>query len=431
VRWIAFGLVIATGCGDNLTIGEERQGGDATIDDRTALAFTHPVPGLDAAQQEQHLLGHGPFAFHWTSPQLGPLFNHDACVSCHLNNGRGLSEIGPSVFGSQGLIRVSLDDGTPAVPGGQVPVPELGLQLQDHATVGPAEVNVTLAWDDHAEQLADGEVVMLRAPRLTIIRSNGDPLAADIHTSYRQPPPLIGLGLLEAVPDDTLDALADPDDADGDGISGRVNLAWDSESMTTRHGRFGHKASVPRLVEQVAGAFVSDMGLTNQIFPEPDGMRDVNDQQLAQTAFHVSTLGVPAAAPREGVATRGRAVFDELGCASCHVATLVTGVSEVRTLARQQIHPYTDLLLHDMGDGLADQRADFLADGREWRTPPLWGLGLAQLVAPEATFLHDGRARSITEAILWHGGEAASARDGFRTADRGDRDALLAFLATL
>jgi len=423
-------VVMAASCGDNTT-GEDRQGGDATIDDRSALAFTHAVPGLDAAQQEQHLLGRGPFAFHWAAPQLGPLFNHDSCVACHLNNGRGLSQISPGVFGSQGLIRVSMDDGIPAVPGGQVPVPELGLQLQDHATVGLPEANAQLAWEDHAEQLGDGEVVMLRAPRLTVARGNGDPLPAGIHMSYRQAPALIGLGLLEAVPDDTLDTLADPDDADGDGISGRVNQAWDAGSMTTRRGRFGHKASVPRLVEQVAGAFANDMGLTNQIFPEPDGMRDVNDQQLAQSAFHVSTLGVPAAAPRDGAATRGRERFTDFGCAGCHMPTLVTGESDVRSLARQQIHPYTDLLLHDMGDGLADGRADFLAQGLEWRTPPLWGLGLVQLVAPEATLLHDGRARSITEAILWHGGEAADAREAFRTADRGDRAALLAFLGTL
>ncbi len=423
-------MIVAAACGDNAS-GEERQGGDATIEDRTADAFSHAISGLDAAQQEQHLLGNGPFAFHWTPPQLGPLFNHDSCIACHVKNGRGLSQIGPSVFGSQGLIRVSLDTGTPAVPGGQVPVPELGLQLQDHATFGLPEVNVDLTWLEHAEQLGDGEIVMLREPQVGVLRANGDPLPVGTRTSYRQAPPLVGLGLLEAVSDAAIDELADPDDADGDGISGRINQAWDTQSMTTQRGRFGHKASVPKLVEQVAGAFVNDMGLTNQIFPEPDGMRDVNDQQLAQVAFHVATFGVPAAAPRDAAASRGRALFDELGCASCHATALETGDADVRQLAHQRIHPYTDLLLHDMGDGLADHRPDFLAEGTEWRTPALWGIGLTQLVAPEATFLHDGRARSITEAILWHGGESASAREAFRGAARSDREALLAFLGTL
>lgn len=427
---VAVAIVSLTACGDNLP-GESLQGGDNTVDDRGPMAFAHPLPGLDNDQLELHLLGHGPFAFHWTPPQLGPLFNHDACVACHDGNGRGLSQIGPDPFGSQALIRVSLKTGTPVVPGGPVPVPELGTQLQDHATFGIAEVNVTLSWVEMSVVYGDGEVVMLRSPRVDVLRANTDPLPDGVRMSYRQAPPLVGLGLLEAVPDETLFAMEDPADLDGDGISGRINHAWDFASSTTQLGRFGHKASVPRLFEQVAGAFVNDMGLTNMLFPESDGMRDVTDAQLQQVAFHVSTLAVPIAGPRDAEAQRGRELFDSFGCAGCHRPTLVTGNHPIPQLANQTIHPYTDLLLHDVGDLLTDARPDFAAEGTEWRTPPLWGIGLTQTINPSATFLHDGRARDFAEAILWHGGEAQPAREAFRLAERRDRDALMAFLSTL
>jgi CxxC motif-containing protein (DUF1111 family) len=431
VRAAAAALAVCCACGDNVP-GEDRQGGDTTVDDRTAEAFSHPVPTLDAAQAEQHRLGRGPVAFEWLPPQLGPLFNHNACLACHAGNGRGLSQIGPSVFGSQALIRVSLDNGEPSVPGGPVPVPGFGTQLQDHAVGRLPEVRATLEWVPAEERYGDGEVVMLRSPRVTVTLPDGTEIPIPgVKMSYRQAPGLIGLGLLEAVPDDTLRALADPDDADGDGISGRVNEVWDVTTNVTRAGRFGHKASVATLREQTAAAFASDIGLSNLLFPEPDGMRDVSDVQLADSAFFIGTIAVPRAAPRSPAAWRGRELFDGFGCASCHTPTLVTGDHAIPQLAGQTIHPYTDLLLHDVGDLLTDARRDFLAEGVEWRTPPLWGLGLVQVVNPEATFLHDGRARTVAEAILWHGGEAAAAREAFRLAVRRDRDALIAFLETL
>jgi CxxC motif-containing protein (DUF1111 family) len=417
-------------CGDNGDPDELRQGGHQTVDDRTADAFTHPLPSLAEAEIEQHNMGHGPFAFHWVTPQLGPLFNHDGCISCHGGNGRGLSEIGFSVFGSQALVRVSLDAGEPAVPGGNVPVPGYGNQLQDHAAGTLPEVRVALSFIDRTVMYGDGEVVTLREPRVELTKPGGELFPA-CSKSYRQAPVVFGLGLLEAIPDATLLALADPDDADGDGISGRVNMVWDVFSQAPKIGRFGHKANVATLAEQVAGAFVNDIGLTNNVFPEPDGMADVSRLQLEQTTYFVSTLAVPAAARRDGTASRGRELFDDFGCAGCHIPTLETGSHPIEYLKDQTIHPYTDLLLHNVGDDLSDARRDFLAEGEEWRTPPLWGLGLTMLVAPDATFLHDGRARTVAEAILWHGGEALPAREGFRLAAKRDRDALLAFLATL
>jgi CxxC motif-containing protein (DUF1111 family) len=425
---LAAGLPAA--CGDNLR-GEDWQGGDATVDDRGPEAFAHPLPRLDADGTRRHRLGRGPVAFVWDAPQLGPLFNHRACLACHPGNGRGLSEIGPSVFGSQALIRVSLETGTPEVPGGPVPVPGFGLQLQNHAVGGLPEVHAHLAWVETEERYEDGEVVMLRSPRLTVTLPSGDPLPIAMAMSYRQAPPLIGLGLLEAIPDEALRALADPDDADGDGISGRVNMVWDVVTGAPRIGRFGHKASVATLDEQTAAAFANDMGLSNAMFPDEDGNKDVADLQLANSVFYNQTIAVPRAAPRSPAAWRGRDLFDRYGCASCHTPSHVTGDHPIPELAGQTIYPYTDLLLHDVGDLLTDARSDFAATGVEWRTPPLWGLGLAQTVLPGATFLHDGRARTIAEAILWHGGEAQRAREAFRRAPRRDRDALIAFLETL
>jgi CxxC motif-containing protein (DUF1111 family) len=249
--------------------------------------------------------------------------------------------------------------------------------------------------------------------------------------SYRQAQAAFGLGLLEAVPDAALTALADPDDADGDGISGRLNLVWDADRQATAIGRFGHKATVPTLRQQTAAAFAGDIGLSNKLLPETDGHRDLSDDQFEQAVNFVSTVGVPAAVPQDAAAREGRALFDDLGCAGCHVPTLETGDHAIPQLAHQTIHPYTDLLLHDVGDRLTDARRDFAAEGVEWRTPPLWGLGLVQVVQPAATFLHDGRARTVAEAILWHGGEAQAAQGAFRAATKQQRAALIGFLETL
>ena len=426
----SLGCLLAA-CGDNAEEGLGRQGGETTVEDRTREAFTHPAQNLTADQRRTFQLGSAPFDFHWRIPELGPLFNNDACLGCHAGNGRGLSEIGNGALVSQGLIRASMSGGTADEPGGDVPVPGLGLQLQDHAVVGLPEVIVTLTWSELGRPYADGTIGRIRQPHLEVRRADGTALASDVQLSYRQAPGVFGLGLLEAVPDETLLALADPEDADGDGISGRTNQVWDPDRQATVIGRFGHKASVATLRQQVAAAFANDIGLTTKVIPEPDGRRDVADPQFDQTLFFVSTIGVPAGGQQNAAAAQGRGLFDDFSCASCHVPTLVTGDHPIAQLAHQTIHPYTDLLLHDMGDLLGDARRDFTAEGTEWRTPPLWGIGVAQVVSPGATFLHDGRARTLDEAILWHGGEATAARDAFRNAPKQLRDALIAFLQTL
>jgi CxxC motif-containing protein (DUF1111 family) len=423
-------------CGDNWP-GEEQLGGDTTVSDRSLLAFTHPAANLTKDQRNVFEAGIGPFDFQWEIPQLGPQFNNDQCFGCHGSNGRGLSQIGSDgradINGpqSEALVRCSMPDGTPDSPGGPVPVPGFGLQLQDHATVGLPEVFVTLSWVEHSETYGDGSSFSLREPRLDIKTGNGGFLPGGTLTSYRTAPPIIGLGLLEAVDDATIEALADPDDTDGDGISGRINRVWNPVTQQTERGRFGWKANVSSLEVQVAGAAANDIGLSNKVFPPPMGDSDVNDDQLDQMTFMVSTIGVPVAGVRDDQAWRGRDLLDRLHCTGCHVPTLVTGEHAIAQVAHQTIHPYTDLLVHDMGDLLTDSRPDFQAMGREWRTPALWGIGLAQLIQPGVTFLHDGRARTLEEAILWHGGEAMTAREAFRTATKADRDALIAFLMTL
>ncbi len=436
VNRLALAVAMLAACGDNRGEGDEiRQGGDLTVDDRTAFAFTHPASGLAADPQNAFALGRSAFLFHWPPPVLGPLFNADGCGDCHAGNGRGLSQIGNGALQSQALIRVSLVDGTPGampeVPGGDAPLPGIGLQLHDHASGTVPEAAVSQSWIEHAETYGDGTVVMLREPSLVVTRLDGSSFGPDVRMSYRQSLGVFGLGLLEAVPDATLQALADPDDTDHDGISGRVNRVWDLEQQATVVGRFGHKATVPTLRQQVALAFAGDIGLTNKLLPAAIGDNDLADGQFDETVLFVSVLGAPAAAPQNAAASAGRQLFRDFGCAACHVPTLVTGDAAFSQLAHQTIHPYTDLLLHDVGDRLTDARRDFTAEGVEWRTAPLWGIGLVQVVQPAATFLHDGRARTLAEAILWHGGEAQAARDAFRLAARPERDALISFLQTL
>jgi len=406
-------------------------GGDTTVADRTSNAYSLPAPNLAPAELDRHLAGDVGFDATFVrgpapiNPGLGPLYNHNACAACHGKDGRGLPMFAPT--GSQALVRVSLADGTPELPGAPVPVPGLGGQLQDHGVFGvPAEVAIELAWTERTGRYGDGTPYQLRAPTLALRHPDGGALDPAILTSFRQAPAVFGLGLLEAIPDAALEAAADPADRDGDGISGRVNQVWDVDAGAVRIGRFGHKAGNPTLVQQAAAAYANDMGVTSRRF---GGDAEVDDAVVAATAFYTATLGVPARAP--GDVAAGEARFDAFGCAACHTPLQTSGPHPIAALAEQTFAPYTDLLLHDLGPDLADQRPEFQADGREWRTPPLWGLGLVATVLPGASYLHDGRARTVAEAILWHGGEAEAARERFRTASAAERAELLRFLSAL
>ena len=424
-------------CGDDELDVEYRAGGDTTVETRTSTAYSFPAPNLSEEELERHL--DGDLAFDSTfvtggapvNNGLGPLYNNSSCGRCHGRDGRGLAVIGVGST-SQSLVRVSLPDGEPEVPGGAVPVPGLGTQVQNHAVFGlDPEARITVEWIEEIGAYEDGTEYSLRRPRVTLERLDGEPLSADMMTSLRQPPPVFGLGLLEAIDAETLEAWEDPDDVDGDGISGRVNRVWDVRTGAAEVGRFGHKANQPNLIQQVAAAYFNDMGVTSPIFPADDGSEDIDLDTVDLAAFYTQTLAVPAPARLSRDAEAGKLLFRRYGCASCHVTQVETGDHELSVLAGQPIQPYTDLLVHDMGEGLTDGRPDFLADEREWRTAPLWGLGLVQTVQPGSGYLHDGRARTIEEAVLWHGGEAEATREQFRSAPAQDRAALLDFLGSL
>jgi CxxC motif-containing protein (DUF1111 family) len=406
-------------------------GGATTVFDRTSNAYSRPAPGLGPAELEAHRQGDTAFEAVFVTPPapvnpgLGPLFNNVSCSSCHLRDGRGMPEAGNGPLGSQLLVRVSTAEG--------LPLPGVGAQLQDHAVFGVApEAAVAVAWEELPGAYLDGSAYALRRPLLQVTLGDGSPLPAGTLTSLRLPPPVFGRGLLEAVPEEAILALADPDDADGDGISGRPNRVPDLAAGGEALGRFGLKANTASLLEQAAAAYRNDLGVTTSLSPEEDGSHELDDATLEAVTLYTRTLGVPARVdPEDPTVRRGEALFRGLGCAACHAPTLRTGPDPVPGLARQRIHPYSDLLLHDMGQGLADGRPDHLASGQEWRTAPLWGLGLVQTVLPGSTYLHDGRARTVEEAILWHGGEAVQSREAFRGAAAAEREALLRFLRSL
>jgi CxxC motif-containing protein (DUF1111 family) len=272
-------------------------------------------------------------------------------------------------------------------------------------------------------------------------------MSDDVLLSPRTAPQMIGLGLLEAVAESDVLSAADPGDEDQDGISGRPNRVFDATSGNVVLGRFGWKANQPSLDQQNSGAFLGDIGITSALFPDENctgsqpeceaarngGSPEIDDEHLGDVDYYSRLLAVPARRDiTKADVRRGERLFGDIGCAKCHTTILHTeDVEGFPELSGQLIHPYTDLLLHDMGDALADGRPDFEADGNEWRTPPLWGIGLFSDVNDHTRYLHDGRARNLEEAVLWHGGEAESSSAAFKSLSGDERDALLAFLASL
>lgn len=409
-------------------------GGETTVQNRTSRAFSMPAPGLSTPELARHLAGDASFdavfvtAPAVVNPGLGPLFNNASCNGCHLRDGRGMPRMG------QSLVRVSLPKGTPEVPGGAIPVPGIGTQVRDQAIVGHRpDAKVTVTWRSETGRYPDGTTYTLRSPQIALSQTDPEkPIPANTLTSLRVPPPVFGTGLLEAVPEQDILALADADDRDGDDISGRPNYVWNPQQQQQVLGRFGLKANTPTLIVQTAAAYHNDMGISNPLFPDVKGKTDIDQKTLDATTFYVQTLGVPGQTLLQNSQVKqGENLFNQANCTVCHVATLKTGAANIPVLAQQTFHPYTDLLLHDMGPGLTDNRPDFVASGSEWRTAPLWGLGLAQTVLPYSGYLHDGRARTIEEAILWHGGEAQAAKEQFMAMKKKDRADLLKFLSSL
>ncbi len=451
---IAGSVVALASCGEEEAL-DPNLGGATTRADASRNAFGLAAPQLTNEERRLFEIGDSFFTQNWViAPAstdardgLGPTFNARACSSCHVLDGRGFPPADEGESARLGLLlRLSLP-GSDSVTGAPLPEPSYGGQLQDGA-IGdvPPEGRVIVSHETIAGRYGDGTSYTLVAPSYAIGDPAHGPLAADVLIGPRLAPQVFGVGLLEAIDDETILALADPDDADGDGISGRVNMVWDDRVGAPAIGRFGWKANVASVEQQVAGAFLGDIGVTSSLHPAQNcpapqvacaeaisgGEPELTDRRLAAVTFYNRTLAVPAMRSVDDDDVRaGSGLFDSFGCASCHTRSVTTGVADLDSLSEQPIQPFTDLLLHDMGEGLADGRPDFEATGAEWRTPPLWGLGLIPEVNGERFLLHDGRASTIEEAILWHGGEGEAAKEAFRLASPQERSQLIMFLEAL
>jgi CxxC motif-containing protein (DUF1111 family) len=436
---------------------ERLPGGAATsrASTTTADAFSAVSATVPFEQELDFKIGNGIFRKFWvsspastkTSDGLGPLYNARSCQGCHLKDGRGQPPNASGIADDSVtlLLRLSAPDGGPE--------PVYGRQLQPFAVQGhPAEGRIEVRYREVPVTLAGGVTASLRRPDYSVVAPAYGPLAPGTLISPRIAPPMIGLGLLEAVPKADILANADPSDANGDGISGRPNLVPSLRGGQPALGRFGWKAGAPTVEQQSAEAFANDIGISSALVPLPWGectaaqthcrqaphggpaakpTVEIGDDLLKLVVFYAQNLAVPPRRdPDAPMVLAGREAFHGMGCASCHAPRFKTD-ADAGHLADQTIWPYTDLLLHDMGPGLADGRPEAEADGQEWRTPPLWGVGLTKTVSGHTYFLHDGRARSLEEAILWHGGEAKRARDSYAVASKEVRDALLAFLESL
>tara|TARA_R110000787_G_scaffold8843_13_gene30346 strand:- start:4 stop:1392 length:1389 start_codon:yes stop_codon:yes gene_type:complete len=436
-------------------------GGETTQDAVNRHAFSLPAANMPPDRVQDFFLGNRLFNTRWSAAPgipaaldgLGPTYIRDSCSGCHVRDGRGRPPTDrtgdptsdPTSDGGTILLRISIPGPEPS--GAPLPHPVYGDQIQNRAIEGvPSEGRIAVTWAPVQGHYGDGTPYILTKPTYRLKDPAFGPLDSSVLISPRVAPSVFGLGLLAAVPDETLSANADPDDADGDGISGRLNIVIDRATGAERLGRFGWKANQPSLEQQNATALHGDLGLTTSLYPQENcpaaqsacraadsgGTPEVPRAFLDKLTFYMETLAVPARRNRANpTVRRGERLFMTIGCASCHRPTLSSGPHPNPVIANQRFAPYTDLLLHDMGEELADGRPDFQASGREWRTPPLWGLGLISTVNKHYRLLHDGRADGPAEAILWHGGEAANSRERFRNLPAEDRSALLAFLNSL
>jgi CxxC motif-containing protein (DUF1111 family) len=391
------------------------------------------APNVTGDRKQQQLAGFATFHRLFTKQAgLGPRFINSSCSGCHVNNGRGPLRVGRTnkAKGSTVVIKVSKRGLNP--DGSPKDVPGVGEQLLDQSLDNRPLVTATLSWLPVKGSYPDGTRYKLRKPRLEF-RIKGESRRKLI-TSLRMTPAVIGPGLLESIPAETIMSLADPDDTNADGISGRPQLVPDKRSGQFALGRFGFRGSHTTAEQQSAAALIHDMGVTNPIFSLLGKPIELDQAELDILTIYQELAGMPRARDQaDANVVAGKVLFQSIGCDGCHTMTLQTRSSTDPELDNQTIHPFTDLLLHDMGDGLADKRAEFQASGREWRTTPLWGLGFTASLSngKPIVFLHDGRARTIEEAILWHGGEAQGARDRFTNLSAIERQQLLIFLGSL
>jgi len=439
----------------------ERTGGDTTVFATGRNAFSFPLANLGDAEAARFVVGNSFFRRNWVEAPastgardgLGPHFIARSCGGCHVQDGRGAPPLEPGEPAVALLIRLSVPGVGPH--GGVVPEPTYGDQLNNAAVQGVRpEGRVVVTHTPQRGQFADGTRYTLMKPAYRIADPGYGPLAPNVQLGPRIAPQLAGVGLIEAIPEaEILKNAADQAAARGP-VKGQVNRVRDDVMQAERIGRFGWKANVATLAHQTAGAFLGDMGITSAVHPREActaaqadclaaphggkaGQPEIDARTFGDVVFYQAALA-PAARRDVGdpKVQRGQRLFAAAGCSACHRPSYVTGASPLpqfatAKLAGQRIWPYTDLLLHDMGEALADGRPDFRASGRQWRTPPLWGIGLIHDVNGHRRLLHDGRANGVLEAILWHGGEAEASKQQVLKMGKAEREALVRFVESL
>lgn len=437
---------------DEVSVAE--LGGAGSVKVQNQDAFSLPAKNASRAHRRSFVVGNALFKENWVSTPssvksrqgLGPIFNAQSCSTCHFKDGRGQPPTNSTESFSSMLIRWSIPGEDEH--GGPKPIPNYGDQLNHRAIVGVrAEGDAKVRFEEIHGKYPDGTEFTLHKPIYTFENLAFGALPENVMVSPRVAPQVIGLGLLEAIDERTLLSFADPHDQNGDGVTGRANWVWDIAQKKKRIGRFGWKANQPSLAQQNAGAFLGDMGITTKHFPLQNCASQADDCLKAPSTKHseadekdmrhmntyTKLLAVPVRRDVNHPQVRaGEKLFRMAKCQSCHIEQMRTGVDpEFPENSNQTIRPFTDLLLHDMGESLADNRPDFEATATEWRTPPLWGIGLFKTVNGHTRYLHDGRARNLEEAVLWHGGEAETSKQIFMSMSKDDRISLIKFLESL
>ena len=442
---------------------ESLSGGAATSNAIPSInSYSFASANLDFEGKQKFQIGNGLFTKLWVSSPsstkasdgLGPLFNARSCQRCHLKDGRGHPPVNNNDLKVSMLMQLSVHEKSTMTTDYVVPKPDpvYGFQLQDNAVAGiSSEGTFTIDYTEESIELNGGELVFLRTPQYNFKNLRYGDFHKDTKFSPRVAQQMIGMGLLEAIHENDIIALSDPMDLNHDGISGRVSWIYDEGFTQKKLGRFGWKATNPTVIEQSASAFFHDMGLSSKLKSDPfgdctnnqtkcinalhgnDNDYEVPNNFLDFVTFYAKNLAVPK---RRDVSSKkvlaGKRIFFDAGCGSCHNPKFVTSRNAKNKAHQfQLIWPYTDLLLHDMGPELSDNRPFGSASASEWRTPPLWGIGLTELVSGHTSFLHDGRARNLKEAILWHGGEGARSRDYFKKLPQDSRENLIEFLNSL
>ncbi|WP_297753450.1 di-heme oxidoredictase family protein [Hydrogenophaga sp.] len=461
----------------------EKTGGATTVYATGKNAFSFPLANLDDPGRTRFVIGNSFFKRNWVEAPasttardgLGPHFIARACAGCHVMDGRGeppawQRTLGPDPEPTVALLMRLSVAGTPDPRAGVRPDPVYGDQFNNAAIQGVRpEGRVEIRQQPIHGRFADGTRYTLQKPLYTLTDLAYGPLAPGAMVSPRIAPQIAGIGLLEAIPEAEILRNAREQAAAPGLVKGQPNRVWDVFAQEERIGRFGWKANVATIAHQTAGAFHGDIGITSSVFPQEtctpaqkdclaaphgggrtsgrDGLvpaasadasrPEIDDDTLGQVIFYQATLA-PAARRNvnDAQVLRGQALFAQAQCAACHRPSYVTAEGPFPrftspALKGQRIWPYTDLLLHDMGPDLADGRPDFLASGSQWKTPPLWGIGLIKDVNGHTRLMHDGRANGVLEAILWHGGEARPAREQVLKMNRADRQALVKFVESL